>query len=144
MTKIVINNCYGGFSLSKECIERMFQIKGKKVWVEEDTRYRSLGLVTVWTVPPEERIEVLEGDAYRNLTKTQLQEYNSKYLEQTWYDREIDRADPALVQAVEELGDAAGGSYAELKVVEIPDDVDWMIQEYDGMEHIAERHRTWC
>ena len=26
---------------------------------------------------------------------------------------------------------------------EIPDDVNWYIAEYDGIEHIAERHRTW-
>ena len=23
------------------------------------------------------------------------------------------------------------------------DDVNWYIEEYDGMEHVAERHRTW-
>jgi hypothetical protein len=32
---------------------------------------------------------------------------------------------------------------AELEVVEIPDDVEWIIVDYDGMEHIAEKHRTW-
>jgi hypothetical protein len=28
-------------------------------------------------------------------------------------------------------------------VVRIPADVDWVLQEYDGLEWIAERHRTW-
>jgi hypothetical protein len=27
--------------------------------------------------------------------------------------------------------------------VDIPDDVNWYIEEYDGNEHVAERHRTW-
>jgi len=27
--------------------------------------------------------------------------------------------------------------------VEIPDDVKWHIHEYDGLEHVAEDHRTW-
>ena len=27
--------------------------------------------------------------------------------------------------------------------VEIPDDVEWQIEEYDGTEHISEKHRTW-
>jgi len=31
-----------------------------------------------------------------------------------------------------------------LKIVEIPDDVDWEINEDDGSEWIAEKHRTWC
>jgi len=48
-----------------------------------------------------------------------------------------------LVQVVEELGDIASDGYSELSVVEIPDDVEWYIEEYDGMEHIAEQHRTW-
>jgi hypothetical protein len=44
---------------------------------------------------------------------------------------------------VEQLGNAANGDFAELKVVEIPDDVEWIIQEYDGDEWISEKHRTW-
>jgi len=30
-----------------------------------------------------------------------------------------------------------------LKIVEVPDDANWYIAEYDGLEHVAERHRTW-
>lgn len=55
----------------------------------------------------------------------------------------IERDDPALVQVVEEMGDAAAGSYAYLKIVNIPDDVQWYIEEDDGMEWVAETHRTW-
>ena len=57
--------------------------------------------------------------------------------------RDILRDDELLVRIVEELGELASGKYAELKVVEIPDDVLWHIAEYDGYEHIAEDHRTW-
>lgn len=57
--------------------------------------------------------------------------------------RPSNRADPALVQAVEELGNKAWGRYAELKVVEIPDGTNYEIKEYDGLEHVAEQHRTW-
>jgi hypothetical protein len=60
-----------------------------------------------------------------------------------WWYRDILRDDPILVQIVEEMGDNANGGYAELKVVEIPDDADWYIEEYDGSEWVAERHRTW-
>jgi len=35
------------------------------------------------------------------------------------------------------------GEYSELKVVEIPDDVKWQLEEYDGLEWVAEKHRTW-
>lgn len=54
-----------------------------------------------------------------------------------------ERNNPILVEIVEQLGEAADGNYAELKVVEIPDDVQWQIDEYDGNEWVAEKHRTW-
>jgi hypothetical protein len=55
----------------------------------------------------------------------------------------LNRDDIDLVDAVTELGDAANTNHSELKVVEIPKDVSWIIQDYDGIEWIAEHHRTW-
>jgi hypothetical protein len=57
--------------------------------------------------------------------------------------RDIPRDDELLVRLVEELGDKANGQCAELKIVEILEGVDWYIQEYDGLEWVAEHHRTW-
>ena len=54
-----------------------------------------------------------------------------------------DRSDPDLVAVVEEMDDLANTEYSVLKVVEIPDDVEWEVEEYDGLEWIAENHRTW-
>ena len=93
--KLVINICYGGFSISGAAIHRMAELKGERINTQQ---------------PP---------------------------------NRPSNRADPALVQAVEELGDKAWGRYAELKVVEIPDGTNYEIKEYDGLEHVAEQHRTW-
>lgn len=53
------------------------------------------------------------------------------------------RTDPRLIAVIEEMGAAAGGRHATLNVVEIPDDVQWEIEEYDGNEWVAEAHRTW-
>ena len=53
------------------------------------------------------------------------------------------RNDPKLVEIVEKLGNNANGEFSDLKVVEIPDGVNWHIEEYDGIEWIAEDHRTW-
>jgi hypothetical protein len=88
--KIVVNKCYGGFSLSKAaCIE--------------------LGI---------------EWDGYG-------------------YFLGDDRSNTRLVEVVEKLGDKANGRHASLRVVEIPDDIEWHIEDHDGMEHVAENHRTW-
>ena len=90
--KVVLNKCYGGFSLSKEA-------------------YKYLGLK--W-----------DG-------------YGYKYSE---YDK---RTDPKLIKCVEKLGEKANGRYADLRVVEIPDDVVWEISSYDGIETVEEIHRSW-
>ena len=37
----------------------------------------------------------------------------------------------------------AWGCCSRLKVVEIPDGIEWQIEEYDGKEWVAETHRTW-
>jgi len=58
-----------------------------------------------------------------------------------WYYWDLARDCPVLVSMVE--GGNVDGEYAKLKVVEIPDGVKWHIHEYDGIEHVAEDHRTW-
>ena len=60
-----------------------------------------------------------------------------------WYDRIIPRDDPILVEIVQEFGPSCWGEHAKLKIVQIPADVDWIIEDYDGKEWIAEQHRTW-
>lgn len=61
----------------------------------------------------------------------------------SWYGREIPRDDPYLVKIVRDMGTAANGDHADLKIVEVPGDVEWEIAEYDGNEWVAEKHRTW-
>lgn len=96
----------------------------------------------------------LSDDAMREILKLKFGNYKEEgpdeygffhfYVNgEYFHDRDLDRDDPALISVVEEMGEKAFGKYANLKVVEIPDDVQWYIDEYDGMEHIAEDHRTW-
>ena len=59
------------------------------------------------------------------------------------YACDLNRDDLDLVQCLETLGHAADGNYSELKIVEVPSDVNWTICEYDGIEWVAEQHRTW-
>jgi len=54
-----------------------------------------------------------------------------------WDADELARYNPNLVKVVETLGKDANGDYAELHVVEIPDNTtDWEIHDYDGIESI--------
>ena len=136
--KIVINRCHGGFGLSVEAEERYLELKGIKVWPEHDNRF---GYVTYWTVPPEDQIG--HSVDFHKLSMEDRVAHNEKYREQTFDIRSIERNDSVLVQVVEELGKKASGEYADLKIVEIPEDVNWEIEEYDGLETIREVSRYW-
>lgn len=50
------------------------------------------------------------------------------------YVYELDRADPFLVQVVEEMN--ANDTYAELKIAELPAGTQYRIDEYDGAETV--------
>lgn len=139
--KIVINACHGGFGLSHEGILRYLQLAGKQVWVEADEDWE--GNFNYWLVPKEGRVINRESDFW-SLTMEEKTAYNEAWRDQNFSYREIARDDPILIHVVEELGEAANNRYSELKIVEIPDDVEWQIDEYDGTEWVAEKHRTWC
>ena len=111
--KIVINTCHGGFVLSDEAIRLYAKLVG-------------INLV----------------EAQSDYFGTEF--YTDTVSEETYFSyRDIARDNGFLIETVETLGDAANGDYANLKVVEIPNDVEWQLGEYDGYEHVAEKHRTW-
>lgn len=56
---------------------------------------------------------------------------------------EDDRTNPALIKCVKTLKKKADGRCARLKIVRVPDDVKWTIEDYDGLEWVAEVHRIW-
>lgn len=60
-----------------------------------------------------------------------------------WSDKNIARDDPILVALVREMGEAVNNNFAYLQVVKVPGDVEWVIDEYDGLEWVAEKHRVW-
>lgn len=59
------------------------------------------------------------------------------------YREEEKRVDPKLVEVVERLGEKANGNSADLRVIEIPDNVSWYIDNCLGYETVRERHRFW-
>ena len=58
------------------------------------------------------------------------------------YDNEF-RSNPDLINLIES-GFDCNSDYSRLKIVEVPDDIEWYIHEYDGRESIRECSRVWC
>jgi hypothetical protein len=138
--KVVVNRCFGGFSLSDAGVRLYAKLKGLTLYPEKDDKF---SFTTYWTVPPEERQAEPAQEEWLAWTMERRQEHMRVEKSQEVNDRDIPRDDPALVETVETLGDEANGMCADLRVVAIPADVEWQIEEYDGREHIAEAHRTW-
>ena len=142
--KIVINSCYGGFSISRKCAELMADLGSKQAkdevqeWKMKKRWFNYYKKNGEWPDDcPEE---------YRKWLEIDVKYKDDPTFHGYGYAGEGDgykRDDPYLIQAVETLKKKANGAHAELTVVEIPDDVDWEIEEYDGREWIAEKHRTW-
>lgn len=144
--KVVINTMHGGFGLSHEAMLRYCELKGLTVYPEPLTEFAGMQQTYVyWTVPAEDRICIsdLFDQKGKEISKEEYNDLVNRANTQSIDDYSIDRNDPALIQVIEEMGEESWGSFAELSIVEIPDDVKWHIAEYDGREWIAEDHRTW-
>lgn len=112
--KIAINADFGGFDLSDKALELL--LTRKNIPFEKSGKeFYQPGHA---------------GDEEYRLYSFDFYEY-------------VNRNDVDLVAVIEELGEEANGVYSSLKIVEIPDDVDWYVTDYDGLEHVAEKHRTW-
>lgn len=115
--KAVINVCYGGFGgVSLTFVERAKELGWKTTDYNEEGNYTN----------PKAQIIL-----------------RKKYDEARLIEQNVSRTDHILVKLVEELGEKANGDCSEYKVVELPDDIDYEVEEYDGNEWISETHRTW-
>lgn len=56
--------------------------------------------------------------------------------DKAWYQGDIPRTDPVLVEIVEEWGERANGDHADLKIRELPKGTRYQITEYDGWESV--------
>ena len=142
--KIAINTCFGGFSLSDKAIEMVMKRKGLECFRYKQSKY-----------------SFKDGkNEYKKCTASDIQDDSGLFLyyhttdlgdvveglpnESHWYYGNLERTDEDLIAVIEELGSDADGRFGDLKIVDIPDGVDWEIDEYDGVETIHEVHRSWC
>jgi len=123
--KVVVNNQYGGFWLLDAAYEKLI----------------AMG----WTVTTyNERGELVDPEADIVDIVQKREAFMGRYAFGKWDEDGPElRSHPDLVAVVEELGEAASRRWGDLVIVDIPDDVQWHIEEYDGLEWVAEDHRTW-
>jgi hypothetical protein len=136
--KVVINRGIGGFGLSKKAFERLIELGMTVTDLYEEGENRGQPInknANLWKVdnwkeynPELDSVEI--GILYDFVENYQ----NSSKI----------RSNPLVIRVVEELGIEANDEHSKLKIVEIPDNVEYVICEDDtGEEWIAEKHRTW-
>lgn len=134
MRKVAINRCYGGFGLSSAAVLRYGELKGITLYHVPDKFCDSYYLC-----PPEEYEAVYAEDCKKPNGSGRFTASNALYFSVD----DIPRDDLTLIRVIEELGETANGPFAELKIVEIPESIEFEIDDYDGMESIHECHRSW-
>ena len=156
--KIVINKCYGVFSLSMKAVKRIAELQGRPCYFFKQDYSKGIDAPMekisedgkpplLWSAfdieDPNALMAETQGEKWHKMTQEQRIAANKKYSAHCHDSRPDDRTDKFLVQVVEELGKEANGSHAILAVIEIPDGVEWSLDEYDGIETVHECHRSW-
>lgn len=146
--KLVINTCFGGFGLSEAAYEWLHKERGvpiqKYISQErgEDGRFlpesRNDGIV----IFDRELTPASESSMSALYHRYKPNSIGGRYWD-CWTRETRDHA--LVVEVVEALGsEVASGQCAKLKVVEIPDGVEWELDEYDGVEKVREVSRVWA
>ena len=133
--KVILNKCFGGFGLSYEAYKLYAKKKGLELFAYElgpNLTYRRANAKESFLVTYTTRDC---GD-------------NPKFTDETeWKDvlylSSEHREDPVLIEVVEELGDEANTTFSNLRIVDIPDGMDYVIDEYDGIETLHARVKEW-
>lgn len=142
MRKIVINKCFGGYGLSYKAMMEYAKLKGIKLYAFVDKRDENGSLKSF---DRKDKFMTYDGksDVFLIYYATKPLA-NGDYAQKSYFsDDDINRDDPILVKVVEKLKTEANGTHANLKVVKIPNNVEWVIDEYDGLESVEEKHRSW-
>ena len=141
--KVILNKCYGGFGCSDACYRLYARKKGIEVYPYRLDTVREKGKGCIY-----KKVEEKDCDGA-------WESYFRKDFGDSFVDKEVDawselvwlntshREDPVLIECIEELGEKANGKYSRLEVVEIPDGLDYVIDDYDGIETLHENVRCW-
>lgn len=124
--KVVINDCFGGFRISDKGYE----------WLIENKNW------TLTELNKDGELLNKKADVIV-VVNDNNHSFQSNYFANHNIDEPEFRINKDIIEMIETLGIEASGKFSKLKVVEIPDNVEWEIGDYDGEETIIEKHRSW-
>ena len=150
--KRAINADYGGFGLSAEAEIMFFKRKYKNLYFYKNKYDFQGNLIGMEMITESEYVE--GGNScfdyyitYRDsgqYVPFEHDDFGKYFVNYGLYRDGDNRSDTDLIEVIETLGEEkASGRFSKIKIVEISDEVEYEIEEYDGSEWISEKHRTW-
>jgi len=141
--KVLINKCYGGFCVNTEVIKRLVILDAK--CIEKIAPKKYYGRESDFKSDFHNYLDIGDGFfAHKHGYSVYKDGYLYHLCDGYGDEKSKTRTDKDLISVFEELGsEKSSGMCAKLGVVEIPDGIDFVIEEYDGYESVAEKHRTW-
>lgn len=149
MKKVILNKCYGGFNPSSTAYLKYAEKKNIelfkynyevivnnksslgddiKLFKSSSTNHQRGNMWTLWLTKD-------FGDSV-TVSWSDIVSYSLKLNDDM-------REDATFIEVVEELKDEASDCASHLVVVEIPDDLDYVIDDYDGYEKLHQRVQEW-
>ena len=123
--EVVINKCFGGFGLSHKAVMLYTKLKGIKLYPEVNEISKKVYKSEATLDNPDIAVDYYDGEG------------------ESFFGNDIPRDDLILIEVIKKLGKKANDRFSDLKIVKIPTDIEWEINEYDGAESIEEKHKSW-
>ena len=137
MKKVILNKCFGGFGVSKEAYELYAKKKGIDVF--HYTQKNLKNEIYTYATDDNRSFDFYFTKDFGDNVYISDEDFKKYFLNLD----ENFREDKTLIEVVEELGEKANTFYSNLKIVEIPDDLDYVIDDYDGIETLHQKVKKW-
>ncbi|MGH1846754.1 hypothetical protein ABE869_08070 [Enterococcus gilvus] len=146
--KVVINKEHGGLTLTHDAKILIFERSKTKVYPYIRDADFSTMVATYTRITPSTEIEDQTSVEYFSINPSEdlieidmtnelIQDVSDTYkaIEPHW-----ERSDSKLISVIEDLGKKAVAYYSKPKIVEIPDEYEFIIDSSDGWEHLYYGH----
>lgn len=146
---IAISRSFGGYQLSLACILQWCVLMAQPIYVyrpmvkadgtiDWEGRNYVLDMCNRARVPTHHLLFTTERVGLGSIV-----DYEQLYPKAVDINEIIPRTSPTLHGCIRLLGEDAAAEHCTLKLVDIPDDVKYTIENYDGRESVHEDHRIW-
>lgn len=146
--KIAINICFGSFDLSPKSLLWLYNNGCNDIVLPVNLK---IFLRTTSKIQAEDDIKK-EIEKWKECKNNNFENINDcmvftedyqHYLSPIHFVKYENREDPLLIRCIESLKEEVDTPMSQVRIIEIPEGVDYQIANNDGYEYIREKSREW-